>query len=121
MAEHLKPKEILAPEGEERQKQIADWKAELGETAIKAIVLDKEEFGAGKGEAIAFVKKPGIKTMTIVAKVGADDPMRAVKVMLNDCVLACDPEFCTNEYMYLELSERFAEFRKNKGSEIKNV
>ena len=117
----LTPKYTLAPEGEDRDQQVAEWKEKYGSLNIKRISVQKAQFIEGaQGEAVAYIKKPGIATMTVVAKVAADEPMKAVKIMLNDCVLACDKEFCEDEQMYLELCQQFGEARKVVGTEIKN-
>jgi hypothetical protein len=115
------PKETLLPEGKERNKQIEAWKAQYGAQNMRMVSVELAEFGIEGGTAVAYIKRPGIATMTVAAKNASDDPMKSVRIMLNDCTLACDPHFYENEFIYLELQNKFNEIQKVRGSEIKNV
>ena len=77
------------------KEQLLDWKKQYGESNIKHIPVydkpgDKTHFKS------VVVRKPDMDVISKASKF-ASEPFKAGVIIYNECVLAADPEFTTNQ------------------------
>ena len=99
-----KPKATATPE------QIEEWKKKHG-SIFELTVEDRS----------CILRKPTIKELSAAAAVGAKDPFKYNRVILNSCWLAGDEEIKTNDDYFLAAGGQLLEIIEVKESEIKKL
>ena len=90
--------------------QIAMWKNMHGEI-----------FAATVEESTCYLKKPDRNTLKAVSSVGANDNIRAVEILLENCWLGGDEEIKTDDSKFFAVSKELVKLLDIKQAELKKL
>lgn len=103
------------------QNQLNDWKLKYGPEKVFLIEIPRDDDPESKSDPVcAYIRKPGLAEM-VKARGSSDNEMAVSIFIMNECMLACDPEVKNDDEFRMAVLVQMNTLFKIRGGTIKNA